>query len=760
MTWTYDKTESSYFAVFPQSKVKIVVEGDEFALNDDGAEIAGGEFLPLLEGKYYHFELFGDKNARLSGKSSFVRKAARHGSIAPGTAVGYGRLYLEGAEDPSQGLGLEVASEVISYKKDYQDLLKQLTEEIADLQMQCSSCVQGLVKSDARRRAKNDVQQFFFLLGLVGNAGFESAVRQIVERPYVQLTSVEDETDVRRAARLGRHELLQIASAARRMDLPSCLCGGCAGLRTIPEHVVATRRTECVDTLENRFVKYALGFFLNRLRMFEGILKSRKKDGSAISVEVDLKAVTRMLSRWLAHAFFRDIGPLERMPTSSVVLQRREGYREILRKWLQFQSGTQLAWKPGEDIYAANQRKMSTLYEYWCFFRLLRIVCRIFDVNTSEVARKMIGKGADGLSLVLKAGNTLTLEGMFDSGRVGARYRRLAVEYSYNRTFSGKNREQSWTLPMRPDYTLAFRPLGMRVEEAIANDLVTYVHFDAKYKAQDIVSSLKQIGTSVEEDDKSMDTDDESAETKRDVKRVDILKMHAYRDAIRRTGGAYVLYPGTEAKIDRENGEILPGLGAFQMSPSHDSSEKIAGFLMDVARHLCDRVTRWENYSYRAYQIYKEQGREDWQKRTELVRAHTVEGDDRELDEKTGVRQDFQERAVARFADPNRYFSHPLGEPRYGQVKWAYFKNLCVVPSKKFNKPDPRQIAFITVPWEPPLVFIVQRYVDEYQGAIIQGAYPDCPVCLKQDEEYHLWEVRIVDVDALEAYMRKQGDLL
>ena len=29
-------------------------------------------------------------------------------------------------------------------------------------------------------------------------------------------------------------------------------------------------------------------------------------------------------------------------------------------------------------------------------------------------------------------------------------------------------------------------------------------------------------------------------------KRADLLKMHAYRDAIRRSAGAYVLYPGSE----------------------------------------------------------------------------------------------------------------------------------------------------------------------------------------------------------------------
>ena len=747
MTWQYDSAESTYSAVFPRSVARIVVEGDEWGERD-----AAGEYLPLKEGRYYHFEVTG---GRLSEKSAFVKKAARHGSIAPGTAVGYGRLYLEGAEAPELALGVEVASDVVSYKKDYQELLRQLTEDIADLQMQCSSAVAGLVEVDPRAAAKNDVQRLFFLLGLVGNAAFDAAVRQIVERPQTRLVEVESECDIRRAGRIGRSEIAELARRARRMELPGELRGRYPGLDTVPERIGVTRRTESADTLENRFVKYALGYFLERLQTFRKILREKRKDESALTVEVDLEAAIRMLTRWTGHEFFKGVGPFLRMPTASVVLERREGYRDVFKKWLQLQAGTKLAWEHGEDIYGANQRKMSALYEYWCFFRLLKIVGRIFNVPTKKIAEEMIGKGADGLSLKLKEGVSKTIEGTFDSGRIGARYRRLAVEFCYNRTFSAKGKTASWTLPMRPDYTLAFRPLGLEVEEAIRNDLVTYVHFDAKYKAKDIEGAFNQIGAEAEAADGGENGEDVKAQ--KDVKRVDILKMHAYRDAIRKTGGAYVLYPGTKQRIDRENGEILPGLGAFQMSPSKDSSEEIAGFLKNVATHLCDRITRWENYSYRAYEIYKQE-----KAKFEAARRRTegllVEGDENELTREE-ARLNLTERAARRFADPDQYFSHPLNGDPYVEVKWAYFKNLCIVPSKKFTKPDPGRIVMISVPWRPPLNFLVQRYVDEFQGAILKGRYPECPVRLRDDEMYHLWEVRIVDPELVEPYMRRQGDL-
>ena len=757
MTWQFDSAESTYFAVFPQSKATIVVEGDEFQKDERGNEIAAAEFLPLIEGRYYHFEV---QAGRLSTKSSFVRKgkAASHGSIAPGTAVGYGRLYLDGAETPECSLGVEVASEVISYKKDYHDLLAQLTEDIADLQMQCSSCVQGLVKVDQRATAKNDVQRLFFLLGLVGNCSFDAAIRQIVERPQTQLVEIETESDIRRASRIGRNELRQFASSRRRTGIAPELKGVLSGLDSVPEKLVSTRRIESADTLENRFVKYALGVFLDKLQEFRTRLREKRKDDSALTVEVDLEAAIKMLTRWTGHEFFKGVGPLLRMPTASVVLQRREGYRDVLKKWLQLQAGTKLVWEHGEDIYGASQRKMSALYEYWCFFRLLKIVGTLFKVKTEEIAKKMIGVGTDGLSLKLKEGKAITLDGTFDSGRMGARFRRLAVEFSYNRTFSAVGRKMSWTLPMRPDYTLAFRPLGLDPEVAIKNDLVTYVHFDAKYKAKDLEASLSRIGKEDIEEQSDEVGNDEDLAIRKDVKRVDILKMHAYRDAIKRTGGAYVLYPGTEQKIDREGGEILPGLGAFTLSPSNNSSEKIQGFLANVAEHLCDRITRWEDYTYRTFQVYSKQ-KEVWLDERRRTEEYLVQGDERELRERDDARQNLTENAAARFADPDQYFSHPFDGEQYGQVKWAYFKNLCIVSSKKFTKPDPERIVMISVPWRPPLNFLVQRYVGEYQGALISGMYTDCPVRVKPEEEYHIWEVRIIDPELVEGYMRRQGDL-
>jgi Protein of unknown function (DUF524). len=113
----------------------------------------------------------------------------------------------------------------------------------------------------------------------------------------------------------------------------------------------------------------------------------------------------------------------------------------------------------------------------------------------------------------------------------------------------------SWSQEMRPDYSVSIWPSEFSENEAENQELIVHIHFDAKYK----VESLKYLFESEEsssstEDPNSLSeydqvnwqefTDKERAEQKEGIyKRVDLLKMHAYKDAIRRTAGAYILYP-------------------------------------------------------------------------------------------------------------------------------------------------------------------------------------------------------------------------
>ena len=91
------------------------------------------------------------------------------------------------------------------------------------------------------------------------------------------------------------------------------------------------------------------------------------------------------------------------------------------------------------------------------------------------------------------------------------------------------------------------------------------------------------------------------------VKRDDILKMHAYRDAIRRSAGAYVLFPGDQKWEAPEYRELLPGLGAFPLRPSitgPSGAFALARFLEDVLDHVSTQITQHERGRYWSWRVY------------------------------------------------------------------------------------------------------------------------------------------------------------
>ncbi|MFC2123130.1 nuclease domain-containing protein, partial [Bacteroidota bacterium] len=153
---------------------------------------------------------------------------------------------------------------------------------------------------------------------------------------------------------------------------------------------------------------------------------------------------------------------------------------------------------------------------------------------------------------------------------------------------------------MRPDYTLSIWPVGFTAEEAEKQEIIVHIHFDAKYR----VSSIREI---MGGDDINPDEEKEE-ELRGTYKRADLLKMHAYKDAIRRTGGAYVLYPGSD-RTDPMKGfhEIIPGLGAFSIRPSatDDGTLQLKEFIQMVIAHLMDRASQYDRMSYHKYKIHE-----------------------------------------------------------------------------------------------------------------------------------------------------------
>lgn len=407
------------------------------------------------------------------------------------------------------------------------------------------------------------------------------------------------ERNVCNVKRLSRRNMHQIATSrdripveyAKRMGLPE-------GLQSFPRTLSVAYKRDTLDNQENQFVKFVLRSFCS----FCAELREKKNANNRLKTEID--RTMDILNNHLNTTFFKQVSMPSQLNLNSSVLQRKEGYREILQAWLMFDLAAKLSWKGGDNVYEAGKRNVAILYEYWVFFKLLEVISRVFCIEPAST-HTLVKADADQINLEIQQGKMTMIKGTYDTG-----IRKLNVRFFYNRTFAHTSEEEglgkagSWTMNMRPDYTLSLWPGEISMEQAEQEDLIVHIHFDAKYRVNKIDIGTEEA-TGEEQISDALLTEKKEQE-EGIYKRADLLKMHAYKDAIRRTSGAYILYPGTIERRLRGFHEIIPGLGAFCLSPGNDDEElaTLQVFLLKIVEHLLDRTSQREKMSYYANSIY------------------------------------------------------------------------------------------------------------------------------------------------------------
>lgn len=564
----------------------------------EDAEEHGEAIYQLKEGCFYDYELSNREYYLADPFDSIVQPHKRVpsvGRIAPNIYVGTLEIpvFKNGESEPSGKVNLEVQSIKAGYRDDYRDMLELITEKCTDLLLQANSPVSQHFEIDFTKDSQTLYQKFAFIKSVIGTDEFAEAINRIVTAPVTKWTETTEEKDIRNARRLSNSNIKEILKGSKRTNLPVSHHLRSYGIDTLPERITTIRKTDSVDTPENRFIKHALENFLK----FCTDINNKAKEFGHKKMENESELLIRELVGQLHHTLFKDISIPTTLKLNSPVLQRKEGYREVLRVWLMFDLAAKLIWKGGDDIYRGGKKDIATLYEYWLFFKLLDLFQSIFEIEPEDIS-DLIKETPDGLNLQIKQGKFTALKGVYESGK-----RKLNIRFNYNRSFSGKKNypdSGSWTTTLRPDYTLSFWPFGISETDAENQELIVHVHFDAKYKIANLTDFLEQ---NIENE-----LDEEKAENRKGIyKNADLLKMHAYKDAIRRTGGAYVLYPGDKSINQKGFHEIIPGLGAFPVKPNKTNSGigELKAFILDIIEHFINRASQRERMAFRTFDIYK-----------------------------------------------------------------------------------------------------------------------------------------------------------
>lgn len=581
----------------------------------DAVEFSESQYQ-ILEGNTYEYH-FNKNNYRLQANVSGIvipsKRQASSGRIVPNIYVGTLTLEITDEErnDFSRELDIEVLATKFnqqidkSYRENYRFMLESITDKCTELLMQINTPVYQTFEIDFERDRGTIYQRFCFVQCIIHNPIFNESVGKVISNPKTSWENESENTDSRKIRRINNHVLRQVVSGTNRMALPEKHSIKAHGINSIPLRINLLRKIENIDTPENRFIKYVLETFK---RFCEECFAIFEKFEMAKPTD-EAKYVIHTLNIHLNNPFFKKISPPTSLKLNSPVLQKRSGYREILNRWLQFDFASKLVWKGGDDVYKAGKKDIATLYEYWLFFTLYDLVKEKFEIEQLSFDGKaynhLIVETNDGLNVMLKSGKHTALQGTFTK-----RNRNLNIKFSYNRIFKGgvKYRDKisgSWTAPLRPDYTLSIWPKVFSEKQAEANESIVHIHFDAKYKIDNFYQTV-QPNLDGEALKKTLNQNDKE-ERLGSYRNADLLKMHAYKDAIRRSGGAYILYPGVKEQPFRGFHEIIPGLGAFSVNPSssNDDIKELSNFLDLVIEHLLDRTSQREKLSDETFQIFK-----------------------------------------------------------------------------------------------------------------------------------------------------------
>jgi predicted component of viral defense system (DUF524 family) len=512
------------------------------------------------------------------------------GAIHTNTYVGtlFFEIYQGTDSEPIDEFQLKVHSVKVNYEEEYQYMLEEITATCADLLLRASSPVNQFLTVDEEASSTSDYQRFKFVESLVLSESFDNAISQILYSPDIHWSRIIESTGISRVKKATPSIVKQMSSKGNRIALKEESPLNKLGLTSVPINVENVRKVNSYDTPANRFIKFVLQ---NVIRFCQDIMGSDKNG----LIQVEAIEIVKKCESILQHQLFKEVSRVSTINLNNTKLQRKPGYRQLLLFWLQFGLASNLKWEGGDSVYSAGKKDVATLYEYWLFFKFVSIMESLFNASKPKLD-ELIDVDSSGLTLKLKQGKELKIKGEYCT-----KDRVMNVLLRYNRTFRHNDSYftgGSWSLNLRPDYTLSFWPKDLDAEEAEKQELMVHLHFDAKYKVDS--EFLKELKG-------ELDNHDEKKKQARSntYKNGDLLKMHTYRDAIRRSYGSYVLYPGDQAEspVKKAQREVLPSIGAFSVKPNNDNDgvERLKEFLLETIDNLSNRFSQREILAFNRY---------------------------------------------------------------------------------------------------------------------------------------------------------------
>ena len=447
-------------------------------------------------------------------------------------------------------LPVEVRSKKLNYDTEYSDMIANLAEYASGLMFSVNaSLYQNHIQS--KKESINTLYEYFMLLEyLFRPQNLPSVCEYISRNLYKLLENTTELVPTTHASNIGAGEIAELCCNPQHIIETTQKYSIYENNRQhyAPLMINEKKYIETIDTPENRFFKYFLEFIRDLICDLYSD-KDKNKDKDRNQVKDSLEKYYNIINSILSQRYFNEISRLEQIPLNSQVLQKKEGYREILKYYLLFEFGLQISFNDLTDKFRGFEKEINQIYEIWSYFQLIEIVDEL--TGTKRDFERFVDKDKWAISMN-------HVKEIKDLNPIKIKEKLINITLMFKQEFKPlktyKNGNYTiYSEKLDPDYTI-------KLEH---NGITKFMQFDAKYRLKN--------GTYIKDD---------------------IYKMHTYKDAINDTLGAFILYPGeNEPTKHYETDGDFGAVGAFCLKPGTTEHNK-----NEIKEFILEFIEDWLEY--------------------------------------------------------------------------------------------------------------------------------------------------------------------
>ena len=447
--------------------------------------------------RQFRFDLGNNKRYKIAGTLNFR------------SYVGKSFLDVRKNGVESVRIPIEVRSKKIDYFNQYSSMIADLSQQALSLIFEVNSPLYQEFELDYRDK-ETFYEDFMFLEYLFRQDNLPSIFEYLSKNLHSQLKNHVETVPISLASNVNQNTLKNIIARPNKLfktdsdlEISRKLNG------YLPHEIEQVKHEDIIDIPENRFFKY----FLELIQSLIEKLSANSPEGY---INDKLLYFRDEIEYYLSSKFFNHISSMDYVPFNSQILQKKEGYREIFHYFLMLEFSFRLSWDEVNNQFKGFEKKLSELYEYWCYFKLLKVLndLSIKKINFEDVFIINRNNWSIGIKRGIESAKhfKLILKG-----------HEIEIDLFYNLRFSDNSQYRSYSLAFRPDYTLLVTVGGE----------THYIHFDAKYRSElEISDFYSKIDKTSDELDEEIDRRDSQEEKDYIFKDGDIYKMHTYKDSI------------------------------------------------------------------------------------------------------------------------------------------------------------------------------------------------------------------------------------